>query len=143
MRCPVHLKDYIVPIGDFATVLPGPLSDLFVGYKVVCTCGNPKFYVVKNARPLVIARCQQCKTEIILYDTKQYPSACSYSNEGELVDVSSGEGCALFDVCVAFEYPEPDDDEEYSDNDISWCYIFGCPNGDVQKAFTIINDETM
>lgn len=143
MKCPTHLKEFVEPIGQFATILPGDLDDLFVGYRLKCICSNHEFTVKKNNRPLVMAYCTKCHSQIVVYDTGQYPDACSYANEGELETVISPDGNKSYTVCVAFEYPEPEDGEEYGDNDISWCYIYGCPNNSPKEAFCIIDDETM
>ena len=143
MKCPMHLRGFIEPIGIFSSILPGPLDEFFVGYRIKCKCGNYRFSVKKNDRPLVVATCIKCKEEVVLYDTDQYPDATSYDKEGELLPISGPNKESSFSVCVAFEYPEPDNDEEYTDNDISWCYIYGCPNDKTENVFTIISDETM
>lgn len=143
MKVPTHLKGFVAPIGIFRSVLPGEPDDNFVAYQIRCTCGSRLFSVSKNSRPLVVGECSACMQKIVLYDTKQYPSASSYANEGILEAVNGPGGESSFGVCVAFEYPEADEDDDYTENDISWCYIYGIPNNDPDKAFTIINDETM
>lgn len=142
MKCPTHLKEFIEPIGDLESILPGPTHSLFVGYRIKCKCGCSEFSVKKNDRPLVIASCVDCSQKIVLYDTDQYPDATSYNKEGSLKPVFSPRGEISYLICVGFEYPESND-EEYTDNDISWCYIYGCPHGNSDISFTIINDETM
>jgi len=143
MRHPTHLNGYASSIGSLAQVLPGRLDDSYFGYKVVCSCSGEVFSVKKNDRPLVIATCKGCQNEIVLYDTNQYPDATPCKDEGPLVQVIGPEGESDFLVCVAYEYPEDDDEEEYTNNDISWCYIYGVPEGLARKSFCVINDETM
>lgn len=143
MKSPQHIKRFVEPIGIYASILPGKPDGIgFVAYHLRCSCGNASFSVHINDRPLVIALCDKCGLNIVLYDTKLYPSACSYSEEGDMKVIESPENDKVYDVCVAYEYPEPDDNEVYTDDDISWCYIYGCPNSSPVKSFCIINDET-
>ena len=138
MKHPDHLCGFVDPIGGYTSILPRELDDSFVGYRIKCSCGNTRFSVLKNGRPLVLASCSKCKKKITLYDTNLYFCATSYANEGKLAEVAGPKGEKLFSLCVAFEYPEDCENQ----NDISWGYIYGIPDAAGSEAFCILDDES-
>jgi hypothetical protein len=88
----------------------------------------------------VTAKCSHCGDEIVVYDVRLYPAATSSRTAGDAV-LFSAAGATTFGVCVVYEYPELDDDQEFNQNDITWCEVFALDEDDKVVA-RVISDET-
>lgn len=141
MKCPSHLLGFVGDVNTYFSILP-KLTDYLVGYSIKCSCGCKQFSVLKNDRPLVLADCINCRKRIVLYDTKQYPYAHPSRDEGMLKEVLGPAGEKQMALCVAFEYPELEEDEEFDQNDITWAFIYGIPENNLHNSFCILDDET-
>jgi hypothetical protein len=77
---------------------------------------------------------------ILVYDVRLYPAATPSRRAREPVSFSMG-GQTHFGVCIVYEYPELDPDQEFDQNDISWCEVYAI---DEQGAVVgrVISDET-
>jgi hypothetical protein len=100
------------------------------------------FQVSLSAEPMAIAHCKKCRRNIKVYDLSQYPSASVSPHRSELklvdqVHPSLGDNYPVF---VMYEYPEPEDDVDYDNNDISWCQVF--IGSSTENLIKVLDDET-
>lgn len=119
MKSPSHLKGLIEDLCPFASLIRDRDNNTFLGYRVKCSGGGHQFSVAKNVRPFVVAKCIKCASNITIYDVSRYPDATPFSDEGPIRQVLGPNGEASYKLCVAFEYPESDEDEEHGENDVS------------------------
>jgi hypothetical protein len=80
---------------------------------------------------------------IPLYDLIEYPCATTYRNPEEELKKITNQGNDKFNVAIIFEYSDefPLDDEQFDENDITWCVIYLYDNV-CQESIMIVNDET-
>ena len=90
--------------------------------------------------PSVTARCVRCSQQITVYDVRLYPAATPSRQEGEAVLYSIG-GKSEFGVCVVYEYSELDPDQDFDQNDLSWCEVYVVDDDGIVLG-RVISDET-
>jgi hypothetical protein len=140
MRCPAHVEQYVRPVFDSKRLVGYPCDERSPCYSVVCSCGGREFKIYTTRTPTVSAQCSHCGEVIVVYDVRLYPAATPSRTAGDAV-LFSAAGATTFGVCVVYEYPELDGDQEFDLNDISWCEVYALGKDD-EVVGRVISDET-
>lgn len=141
---PDHMKKYVKQIqGENKFFSDSIYGEFTFAYEISCSCGCKEFVVYKNSEPKVMAYCASCGKQITLYDLIEYPCATTAGNrEEELVKVINKNN-DKFNVAIIIQYSDEFafDDEEFDENDITWCQIFLYDTVNMQSIM-IVDDET-
>ncbi len=140
---PSHIKEYVRKLPNENKFLNYNFDNFTLCYEVKCTCGNEEFEVFMDNDPTVLAKCAECRKDIIVYDLKYYPAASVIEEEEILTKYVSIMNDKIFNICVIYEYSDEFEfeDEEFDCNDITWCQIYGYGIKSNQ-VFKIVDDET-
>jgi len=141
MKCPDHIKKFAIKLPNNNEYTEYVCDDYHIPYLIKCICGCTKCVVLLNCEPQVNAKCTSCGEIIPIYNLKYYPATALIPCDEECKEYISPEGDTFFNICVVYEYPELEKDEEFNPNDITFCEIFGF-GLDSGKYFCIISDET-
>lgn len=138
---PSHVEKYCNRVNDdtFFT----ELNDKFAGdfsfvYKVICNCNSSKFTVFKSNQPGIIALCNNCKNEIIIYDLLQYPAAIVLNKSYDFERVTDLDS----ELYVNYEYSDDylyENNVDFDNNDVTWARAFIVDQNGMKK---ILDDET-
>ena len=142
MNCPKHIENYIISLTDTNIFsIHQPVNNYHHSYLVKCSCGCEEFEIFINPEPMLMAKCKECGAEITVYNLRYYPAASLISFEGANTKYVSPRDDRIFNICVIYDYPELEVNEEYDQNDITWCVVYGV-GIDSKDVFEILNDET-
>lgn len=141
MKCPRHIENNVVSLPNKNKFLEYECDEYHLPYLVKCKCGCEELEIMTNPEPMVIAKCPKCGENITIYNLRYYPAAALIPHTGEETVYISPAEDNIFNICVVYEYPELEEDEEFNQNDITWCEIYGFGLKS-KKVFQIISDET-
>lgn len=117
---PDHLHD---SVQDASARFADELSEHHKFYKLVCRCGRQAFDLWISNKASVIAMCNACSKEIIVYDRAHYPAAVKSAGQ-ETFSPLRPEIKSPYTVFVMYEYGPLDPDQDFDRNDITWCQVF-------------------
>ena len=140
VKCPIHIENNVEKLSSDNKFFEYECDEYHLSYLVKCKCGCEEFEVLINTEPLVLAICTKCEESVTVYNLRYYPAATLLPDDRE-TKYTSPEGDTIFNLCVVYEYPELEESEEFNQNDITWCEIYGF-GVNSKKSFLIINDET-
>ena len=134
---PRHVDGWVVEANDR---FPDEADDFHHFFKIQCECGRELFRLFESNKRSVKATCASCGRETLVYDLSRYPAASKLSGVESFVPMSVDQGDSGLRVFVMYEYGEPDEDQKFDPDDISWCQVFvESKNGQIKKVF---DDET-
>jgi len=140
-KCPRHIQQYAKKLTNNNKYFEWEEDEYHLQYSVKCTCGNEAFEIIGDEDFTTIAKCTECKNEIILYDLRLYPAAIHIECDKKPIRYITKDGDTIFNVAVHYEYSQLYEDEEFNPDDITWCIIrvYGLKSN---KIFEILDDET-
>ena len=141
MKCPNHVEKNVINLPKRNKFLSYECDEYHLPYQIICKCGCEEFEIVTNPEPMVLAICSKCGETITIYNLRYYPAASLIPFNGNEIPYTSVADDKIFNICVVYEYPELEDDEEFDQNDITWCEVYGF-GVNSKKSFQIICDET-
>jgi hypothetical protein len=134
--CPKHVENSVVKADD---QFPKFADDFHHYFQIVCnSCGGRLFRLFVGDKRTVNAVCEACRVNVLVYDLERYPAATKTTGEETFSENQWTTRTAL-PVFVGYEYGEFDDDQEFDQNDITWCQIFVLHEGSLVVVF---DDET-
>lgn len=140
-RCPEHIQLFAIPQkqeeSPIAVEADGVHDCLF---GIACSCENVSFKLFTNERRKVIAICEKCELEVLIYDRNVYPASASRHGSEEMTLFQSDNGTQVFNVFVVYSYGELDEDMEFDPNDICWCSVYALD--DQAQRMLVLSDET-
>ncbi len=130
-QCPRHIEAYAFE----ATHEFSALSDKYHHYfKIVCACGCTLFRLLTSNKASVKAVCDRCSSVLPIYDLASYPAATKLGGTetySEMFETSQ----TPTNVFVGYEYGELDCDQDFNQDDITWCQVFVECSGSMIKVF--------
>jgi hypothetical protein len=143
MKCPSHVEKNVIALPNRNKFLDYECDVYHLPYLIKCNCGCEEFEILTNPEPMVMAQCSKCRENITIYNLRHYPAASLVPYAGEKTTYTSPSPYkdTVFNICVVYEYPELEETENFDQNDITWCEIYGF-GVKSKKSFRILSDET-
>lgn len=134
--CPKHVEDSVVSAEERFSEDADEFHHYF---QIVCNaCASNGFHLFLSNLDTVKAFCEMCQKEVLIYDLALYPAATKLAGDENFVELDLTKAEAL-PIYVSYEYGEFGDDQEFDQNDITWCQVFVEKEGELLKVF---DDET-
>lgn len=138
---PDHLRGVVARLPIENDIFPFAGDDHTPSFQIRCSCGHEEFEVWRSGAPSVFALCPGCRAALIVYDLRLYPAATYIERPDPFTLVTLPCRCHNLELYAAYEYPDPEPDVPFHQNDISWCYV-RCRCRLHQTVEEIVNDET-
>ena len=134
--CPKHVEHSVVSAED---KFSADIDEFHHYFQIVCNaCGSRAFHLFLSDKDTVKALGAQCEKMVLIYDLALYPAATKLKDDESFSEIDLTKAGAL-PIYVSYEYGGFDDDQEFDQNDITWCQVFVEKGGELLKVF---DDET-